>query len=87
MIYKGYVNEYELPNRSLGLYVVENFVLILQRLENRVGRCPSARVTGNTAPRYRGEDDTPLGPAHTHYQGFDQAGPSGAGVTPLVLSN
>ena len=78
MIYKGYVNEYELPNRSLGLYVVENFVLILQRPETGVGRCPSAGVTGNTTPRYRGEDDTPLGLAHIHYQGFDQAGPSGA---------
>jgi hypothetical protein len=28
-MYKGYINEIELPDRSLGLYVVENFVLEL----------------------------------------------------------
>jgi hypothetical protein len=32
MMYKGHTNEIELPDRSLGLYVVKNFVLELQKL-------------------------------------------------------
>jgi hypothetical protein len=31
MMYKSYTNEYELPDQTLGLYVVENFVFELQK--------------------------------------------------------
>jgi hypothetical protein len=47
MMYKGYTNEIELPDRSLSLYVMENFVLELQKLGQRVGRSLSARMTRN----------------------------------------
>jgi hypothetical protein len=66
--YKGFVNEYELPNRPLGLYTVETFLLDLQRPTRGVGRSPSARITRNTVSRYTGEDGAPPTPAFTHYQ-------------------
>jgi hypothetical protein len=72
--YKGFVNEYELPNRPLGLYVMETFLLDLQRPTRGVGRSPSTRITRNTVPRYTGEDGAPPALAFTHYQGFDQPG-------------
>jgi hypothetical protein len=78
MMYKGYTNEIELLDRSLGLYVVENFVLEFQKLGRQVGRSPSARMTRNQNPRYQGEDATPPEPAFTSYFGFDQPGPSHA---------
>jgi hypothetical protein len=52
MMYKGYTNEIELPDRSLGLYVVENFILELQKTGQGVGRSPSTRMTRNQNPRY-----------------------------------
>jgi hypothetical protein len=76
MMYKGYINEIELPNQTLGLYAVENFVLELQKLGREVGRSPSARMTRNQNPRYQGEDATPLELVFTSYFGFDQPGPS-----------
>jgi hypothetical protein len=66
--YKGFVNEYELPNIPLGIYVVETFLLDLQRPTRGVGRSLSARITRNTMPRYTGEDGAPPAPAFTHYQ-------------------
>jgi hypothetical protein len=74
--YKGFVNKYELLNRPLCLYAVEIFLLDLQRPTRGVERSPSARITRNTVPRYTGENDAPPAPAFTHYQGFDQPGPS-----------
>jgi hypothetical protein len=74
--YKGFVNEYELPYRPLGLYAMETFLLDLQRPTKGVGRSPYARITRNTMPRYTGEDGAPPAPAFTHYQGFDQPGPT-----------
>jgi hypothetical protein len=74
MMHKGYINEIELPDRTLGLYVVENFVLELQKSRRRVGRSPSAHMTRNQNLRYQGEDATPLEPAFTSYFGFDQQG-------------
>jgi hypothetical protein len=71
MMYKGYTNEIELPDRSLGLYVLENFVLELQKSGRGVGRSPSARMTRNQNPRYQGEDATPPESAFTSYFGFD----------------
>jgi hypothetical protein len=38
MMYKGYINEIELPDRTHGLYIVENFVLELQKPGWGVGR-------------------------------------------------
>jgi hypothetical protein len=76
MIYKGYINEIELPDQTLGLYVVENFVLELQKPGRGVGRSPSTRMTRNQNPRYQGEDATPPEPAFTSYFGFNQPGPS-----------
>jgi hypothetical protein len=52
MMYKGYINEIELPDQTLGPYVVENFVLELQKTGRGVGRSPSARMTRNQNPRY-----------------------------------
>jgi hypothetical protein len=78
MMYKGHTNEIELLDRSLGLYVVENFALELQKPGRRVRRSPSTRITRNQNPRYQGEDATPLEPAFTSYFGFDQPGPSHA---------
>jgi hypothetical protein len=74
MMYKGYTNETELPDQSLGLYVVENFVLKLQTPGRGVGRSPPASMTRNQNLRYQGEDATPLEPAFTSYFGFDQPG-------------
>jgi hypothetical protein len=76
MMYKGYINEIELPDRTLGLYVVENFVLELQKPGQGVGRSPSTCMTRNQNPRYQGEDATPLEPAFTSYFGFNQPRPS-----------
>jgi hypothetical protein len=72
--YKGFVNEYELSNRPLGLYAVETFLLDLQRPTKRVGRSLSTRITRNIVPRYTGEGGAPPAPAFTQYQGFDQPG-------------
>jgi hypothetical protein len=52
MMYKGYINEIELPDRTLVLYVLENFVLQLQKPEWGVGRSPSACMTRNQNLRY-----------------------------------
>jgi hypothetical protein len=76
MMYKGYTNEIELLDRTLSPYVVENFVLELQKPGRGVGRSPSACMTMNPNPRYQGEDATPPEQAFTNYFGFDQPGPS-----------
>jgi hypothetical protein len=52
MMYKGYINEIELSDRTLGLYVMKNFVLELQKPGQGVGRSPSARMTTNQNLRY-----------------------------------
>jgi hypothetical protein len=78
MMYKSYTNEYELLDRTLGLYVVKNFIFGLQKLGPAVGRSTSARFIRNQNPRYQGKDTAPLEPAFTNYFGFDQAGPSQA---------
>jgi hypothetical protein len=78
MMYKGYIKEIELPDRTLGLYFVENFALDLQKPGQAIGRSPSARITRNPNSRYQGEDATPLEPAFTSYFDFDHLGPSHA---------
>jgi hypothetical protein len=78
MMYKSYTNEYELPDRILSLYVVENFVFELQKLGPAVGKSTFARFTRNQNSRYQGEDTAPPKPAFTNYFGFVQAGPSQA---------
>jgi hypothetical protein len=75
MIYKDYINEFEMPDRNLGLYV-ESFVFNLQKKGQEPHRSASARFTHNPNLRYRGEDTTPAGPPFTRYVGFDRAGPS-----------
>jgi hypothetical protein len=77
MMYKSYT-EYKLPDQTLGLYVVENFVFELQKPGPAVGRSTSAHFIRNQNPRYQGEDTAPLGPTFTSYFGFDQVGPSQA---------
>jgi hypothetical protein len=54
MMYKGHTNEIELPDRSLGLYVVENFALEFQKPGRRVRRSPSTRITRNQKPEVPG---------------------------------
>jgi hypothetical protein len=76
MMYKGCINKIELPDRTHGLYVMENSVLELQKPRWRVGRSPSAHMTRNQYQRYQGEDATPPEPTFTSYFGFDQTGPS-----------
>jgi hypothetical protein len=76
MMYKVYINKIELPDQTLGLYVIENFVLQLQKPERGVGRSPSACMTRNQNLRYQGEDVTPPELAFTSYFRFDQSGPS-----------
>jgi hypothetical protein len=76
MTYKDYINEFEMPDQNLGLYVVEPFVFDLQKKGQEPRRSASVRFTHNPNPRYHGEDTAPAGPAFTNYVGFDQAGPS-----------
>jgi hypothetical protein len=76
MMYKSYTNKYELPDQTLGLYVVENFIFELQKLGPAVGRNTSAYFIRNQNPRYQGEDTAPPELDFTNYFGFDQAGPS-----------
>jgi hypothetical protein len=76
IMYKDYTNEFEMPNRNLGLYVVESFIFDLQKKGAEPCRSASARFTRNLNPRYHGEDIALAGPAFTSYAGFDQAGPS-----------
>jgi hypothetical protein len=76
MMYKDYINEFEMLDRNLGLYVVKSFVFDLQKKGQEPHRSASARFTRNPNPRYRGEDTAPVGPTFTSYVGFDQAGPS-----------
>jgi hypothetical protein len=75
MMYKGYTNEIELPDQTLGLYSVENFALDLQKLGQAVGRSP-AWITRNPNLRYQGEECTPPEPAFTSYFDFYHLGPS-----------
>jgi hypothetical protein len=42
MIYKKYHNEYELPNRELGIYSIDSFTF---SESTNIGRCPSARIS------------------------------------------
>jgi len=73
MIYKKYRNEYELPDRELGIYSVNSFTF----LENtNIGRCPSARISRVPRTVYTGADLAPSGPAHFYYTNFDDPGAS-----------
>jgi hypothetical protein len=75
MMYKDYINEFEIPDQNLGLYVVESFVFDLQKKGQEPRRSASARFTRNPNPRYHGEDTAPAGPAFTSYARFNQVGP------------
>jgi hypothetical protein len=61
MIYKGYTNEYPLPDRNLGPYSLESFFLPLQKEGLILGRSPSAHITRNQQPHYRGADAASAG--------------------------
>jgi hypothetical protein len=76
MMYTDYTTEFPLPDRNLGLYVVDSFVIDLQKKEEAPRRSASARITQNPQPRYCGDDPILEGPAFTNYIGFDLAGPS-----------
>ena len=76
MMYMDYINEFLLPNRNLGLYVVDSFVFDLQKIEHAPVKSASTRITHNPQPWYHGDDPISKGPAFTSYAGFDQAGPS-----------
>jgi hypothetical protein len=76
MMYKDYINEFEILDQNLGLYVVESFVFDLQKKGQEPRRSASARFTRNPNPRYCGEDTALAGPAFTSYAGFNQVGPS-----------
>jgi len=76
MVYKNFDNEYDLPNRELGLYTVESFVFDLQTGRVSVGRSPSAHFAGTQRPSYHGADCTRQGPTYTAIIGFDQPQPS-----------
>ena len=69
MMYLGYTNEILLPNRDLGLYVVNSFTFDLQVKEATPRRSASARLTHNPQPRYCGDDPIPEGPTFTSYAG------------------
>jgi hypothetical protein len=64
IMYKDYINEFEMLDQNLGLYVVEP------------RRSASTKFTHNSNSRYRDEDTASAGLAFTSYTGFDQAGPS-----------
>ena len=76
MMYMDYINKFSLPNRNLGLYVVDSFVFDLQKIEQAPRRSASTRITHNPQPWYYGDDPILEGPAFTGYIGFDQAEPS-----------
>jgi hypothetical protein len=76
MMYKDYINEFEMSDQNLDLYVVESFVFDLQKKGQEPHRSAFARFTCNPNPRYHGEDTTLAGLAFTSYAKFDQAGPS-----------
>jgi hypothetical protein len=64
MMYKDYINEFEMSDRNLGLYVVESFVFDLQKKVQEPRRSASARLTRNPNLRYHDEDTAPAGPTH-----------------------
>jgi hypothetical protein len=75
MIYKNFTNEYELPNRELGIYFVQTYTFLDSRAI--IGRCTSTCISGRTSrPNYTGADLTPLGTAYFHFIGFDEPGTS-----------
>ena len=76
IMYMDYINEFPLPDRNLGLYVVDSFVFDLQKIEQAPRRSAYARITRNPQPRYCGGDPIPEGIAFISYIGFDQARPS-----------
>ena len=47
MMYMDYINEFPLLDRNLDLYVVDLFVLDLQKIEQAPHRSASARITRN----------------------------------------
>ena len=69
MMYMDYTTEIPLPDRNLGLYVVDSFVFDLQVKEAAPRKSASARLTRNPQPRYHGDDPIPEGPAFTSYEG------------------
>jgi hypothetical protein len=76
MMYKDYINGFEMSDQNLSLYVVESFVFDLQKKGQEPRRSASTRFTRNPNLRYRGEDTAPANPAFTSYAGFHQARPS-----------
>ena len=47
MMYMDYINEFPLPDRNLGLYVVDSFVFDLQKIKQAPHRSASMRITRN----------------------------------------
>jgi len=69
MMYLGYTNEILLPNRDLGLYTMNSFLINLHVKEATPRRSASVRLTRNPQPRYHGDDPILQGPAFTSYVG------------------
>ena len=69
MMYHGFSTEIPLPNRNLGLYVVDSFTFDLQAKETAPRRSASMRRTHAPWTRYYGADPTPEGPAYTGHAG------------------
>ena len=76
MMYRVFSTEISLPNRNLGLYVVDSFTFDLQSKEAAPRGSASTRLTLAPRTRYYGADPIPEGTAYTSYVGWDQAGSS-----------
>ena len=76
MMYTEYTTKIPLPDRNLGLYVVDSFVFDLQVKEAAPRRSASTRLTHNPQPKYHGDDPILEGSAFTSYVGWDQHGSS-----------
>ena len=69
MMYMDYTTEIPLPDRNLGLYVVDSCVFDLQVKEVAPRRSASTSLTRNPQPKYHGDDLILEGPAFTSYAG------------------
>ena len=69
MMYRVFSTEISLPNRNLGLYVVDSFTFDLQAKDAAPHRSASARLTHAPRTRYYGAHPIPKGPAYTGYAG------------------
>jgi len=70
-IYKKYHNEYELPDRELGIYSIDSFTFP----ENgNISRCPSSLISRMPRTIYTRAYPAPSGLGHFYYTNFDDPG-------------